>query len=145
MVLPIGEQGGFGVQLKIKVNSVLTALVHLEEVDWPELEKTLAELKCHDDAGGYPTQLDTGRRKVNSFKATLVWDRTEPTHDAIQAAFDSTVPVDMSIQDPMGVETIEFEAHIAKMGRTSDQEDAFKCEVEIQPTGAPVITVDESV
>lgn len=136
-------EGAFGVKLKITVSNTLTAIAHLEEVDYPEFEKTLAKIRCHDSAGGYPDYIDTGARDINSIKATLVWDVSESTHAAIVTAFDSTTPVGMSIEDPEGDEVITFDAHIQKVGRIAKSEDAFKCEVEIQPTGEPGI--NESV
>lgn len=137
-------QGGFGSSLKITVSSVLTAVAGVKEFSFPEFEKVLADVTAHDSPGGYAEHISTGKRKLNSFTATLVWDRDETTHAAIVAAFDSDSPVACSVEDPDGVEVIGFDAHISKLGRMIEQEDALTCEVEIQPTGQPTYTYDES-
>jgi len=133
-------QGGFGVDLKIDVGTVLTAITHVVDVGFPEFEKLLAESTGHDSAGGYAEWVATGKRKLNGFTCTLTWDTNEATHAAVVTAFDSDAPVSFSINDPDADETIAFEGHIRTIGRISEQEDAYKAEVAIQPTGQPVIT-----
>lgn len=131
--------GGFGVKLKITVSNALTAITHLEEIDYPELSKVLATVKCHDDAGGYPRKIDTGRREASAIKGTLVWVAKATTHAAVTAAFDSTASVAMSIEDPEGTEVITFDGQIAKMGRESKQDGVYRCKVEIEIDGEPTI------
>jgi hypothetical protein len=47
----------------------------------------------------------------------------------------------MAVVSPDGTdENIAFAAHITKIGRIADQEDGYKCDVTIMPTGAPTIT-----
>ena len=133
----MSEQGGMGAVLEIMVSASLTAVTHVEDFEFPEFEKVLAEVTAHDSPGGYAEWIASGKRKLNEFKCTLVWDASEATHAAMQAAFDSDDPVSMSVSDPDGVEHIHFEAHISKLGRQADQEEAVKCEVAIQPTGQP--------
>ena len=133
-------QGGMGVPLKIDVTAVLTAIVNLLDIDNLEFEKILAEMTGHDAAGGYDVQVDTGKRRTSPLVATIGWDDSEATHTAVIAAFNSTSPVDMSIEDPGGTEVIAFSAHIQKMGRVYKQEDGYKAKVTIKPTGAPTIT-----
>jgi hypothetical protein len=133
-------QGGMGVPLKIDVTATLTTIVNLLDVDDLEFEKFLAEMTGHDAAGGYAEHVDTGKRKINPLVATIGWDDSEATHTAVIAAFNSTSPVDMSIEDPGGTEIIAFSAHLQKMARVYKQEDGYKAKVTIQPTGAPTIT-----
>ena len=140
----MGVQGGFGVVVKIAVSSVLTAIVHVLDAEYSELEKVLAEMTGHDAEDGYEEYVATGKRKQSSFPLELGWDRDETTHQTVQAAFDSLEPVDMSIEDPLGIEVITFKAHIFKMQRVTKQDDGFRCKVEVQPTGAPTITYNES-
>jgi hypothetical protein len=133
-------QGGFGVQLQIDVGTVLTAVTKVEDCPFPEFEKILAESTGHDSAGGYAEYVATGKRRLNEFEVTLIWDTSEATHAAMVTAFDSDAPVTCSVADPDGDETIQFEAHVRTNGRVSEQEDAYKATVGIQPTGQPTIT-----
>lgn len=132
------RQGGFGAVLKIDVSG-LTAVTHVKEFEFPEFEKILADITAHDSPGGYAEWIATGKRQLNSFTCTLVWDVAETTHAAVVAAFDSDDAVNMSTEDPDGFEVITFAAHISKLGRIAEQEEGFTCEVEIQPTGIPLI------
>lgn len=132
-------QGGFGAVLKITVASSLTAVARVRDFEFPEFEKILADVTTHDSPGGYAEHIATGKRQLNEFTCTLVWDREEATHDAIVAAFDSDDAVEMSTEDPDGSEVIVFDAHISKLGRIAEQEEGFTCEVSIQPTGIPTI------
>lgn len=133
----MGVQGGFGAVLKIEVTAQLTAVTHVVDFEFPEFEKILADVTAHDSPGGYAQFIASGKRQLNEFKVKLTWDKSESTHAAIQAAFDSNDPVGMSVSDPAGTENIQFDGHISKMGRTADLEDAYYCEVSIQPTGQP--------
>lgn len=135
------DTGGFGLTVKIDISSTLTAIVSLLEGEIPEFEKFIAEMTPHNAPGGYAKYVATGKRKLNEFKITLGWDKDEATHAAVCTAFDSDDPVNMSVIAPDGEdEIIAFGAHIQKIGRIADQEDGYKCEVNIQPTGAPTIT-----
>ena len=132
--------GGFGLVVKISISSTLTAITEVIEGEIPEFEKFIAEMTPHSATGGYATHVATGKRKMNEFKLTLGWDSDDSTHAAIIAAFDSNDAVNMSVVCPAADETIAFAAHITKLGRISAQEDGYKCDVTIQPTGAPNIT-----
>lgn len=136
----MAPQGGFGVKLKISVTSTLTVIAGIKETDFPEFEKAMADVTGHDSTGGWAEHLPTGKRMANPFTCTVFWDESNNTHAAIKTAFDGEAPVNMSIEDPDGDEVIAFAAHITKMGRVSEQEDAFMCEIEIQPTGAVTIS-----
>ncbi len=133
-------QGGFGLTVKIDVTAVQTAIAHILAGDMPEFEKVLKESTGHDSTGGYAEWIATGKRKVGAFTLTLGWDKAHATHAAILAAFNSNSPVNMTVMDPAGSETIAFAAHIQKLGRISTQEDEYQCKVTIQPTGVPTIT-----
>lgn len=133
----MGVSGGFGAVLKITVTAQLTAVVHVVDFEFPEFEKVLAEITAHDSAGGYAEYVATGKKKLNEFKCKITWDKSESTHAAIQSAFDSLDPVAMEVSSPDGSENIHFDGLVSKMGRTSEQEDAYFCEVTIQPTGQP--------
>jgi predicted secreted protein len=132
--------GGFGLIVQIKISSTLTAIAQLLDGEIPEFEKFIAEMTPHNASGGYAVQVATGKRKMNEFKVTLGWDSDDSTHAAILTAFASNDPVDMAVITPGTDESIAFSAHITKVGRVSPQEDGMKCDVSIQPTGAPTIT-----
>ncbi len=136
----MAQIGGFGLTVKIDISSTLTALTYLLDGEIPEFEKFIAEATPHDSTNGYAQFVATGKRKMNEFKVTLGWDSDEATHAAVLAAFDSNDPVTMQVISPGADETIEFSAHITKIGRVAAQEDGYKAEVTIQPTGSPTIT-----
>lgn len=128
-------RGGFGLQIQIEVTAVLTAIVNVLEGDVPKFTKVLAEMTGHDSTGGYAEHVATGKRMVESFNFTVGWDADEATHAAVQAAFDSDDPVNMAVITPGTDETLTGSAHVYEIGRISEQEDGFKAEIAIQPTG----------
>ncbi len=136
----MAEQGGFGLVCKITVGTSLTVIAHIVDGEFPKFNKFLAENTGHDADTGWGTFIATGKRIMEAFKLTLGWDSAASTHAAIVTAFDSDNPVNMSIEDPGGVEVISFSAHIKSIGRIAKQENGYQCEVEIQPTGKPTIT-----
>jgi hypothetical protein len=134
------SKGGFGLQVKIDISNTMTALVDVLDGEIPEFEKFLAEMTSHSASGGYATHVATGKRKMNEFKLTLGWDSDEATHAAVLAAFAGSPTVDMAVLSPDGAdEVIAFSAHIFKLGRVSPQEDGYKCDVTVQPSGAPTM------
>mgnify|MGYP000894144957 CR=1 FL=1 len=135
-----GTIGGFGLIVKIDIASTLTAITYLLDGELPKFKKFLAEATPQNAAGGYAVRVATGKRSLESFKVTLGWDSDETTHAAVLAAFDSDSPVNMSVISPGTDETIAFSAHIEEIGRVTKDEDAYKAEIVITPTGAPTIT-----
>lgn len=135
-------EGGFGLQVKITVGTTLTAIAEvLDGSEMPKMKKFLAEATPHSATGGWAKKVPTGKRELQSFKAVLGWDSDEATHGAMQTAFDSENPVNMSVVSPDGSdETIAFSAHIEEIARMPAQEDIYKAEVMITPTGKPTIT-----
>src|SRR5574337_144278 len=116
----MAEQGGFGVVLQIN-NAGLVTVANLLDVDFPKFSKYLEEFTNHQSTGGYYEAIDSGKRRLNPFPATLGWDSADATHAAILAAFNATDPVGMTIQDPNGDEIIAFDAHIEEIERMSKQ------------------------
>lgn len=134
-------QGGFGAVLKIADNSgTLIAVTKVIDFEFPEFEKILADVTSHDSPSGYAEHIATGKRMLNEFTVTLLWDRDQDTHHKMVAAFDSDLPVNMSTEDPDGVEVIAFSAHVRTISRIAEQEEGYRAEVGIQPTGIPSIT-----
>lgn len=136
----MSAQGGYGVVLKISISSTLTAIVGVEDTDFPLFSKFIAESTAHDSTDGYYEAVATGKRRLNPFPCTLNWDVDQATHAAVKTAFESDDPVNMSIQDPDGDEVIAFAAHVESVGRIARQEEKYRAQVQIHPTGAPTIT-----
>lgn len=135
----MATQGGFGVDVKIDSGG-LTSIANLLDAEFPEQEKTLAEARYHNSTDGYLDYIATGLRQLNSFTIVLGWDDAETTHAQIITSFGANTVVSMSIEDPLGQEVIAFDAHVQKILRQGVQDDLYKCEVLIQPSGAPTIT-----
>lgn len=134
-------QGGFGLTAKIDISSTLTAFVDLlEGSEIPKMKKVIAEMTPHDATQGYAVRVATGKRSLESFKLVLGWDSDEVTHAAVQTAFDSDAPVNITIASPGDDETLAFSAHIEEIDRQVGQEDGYKAEVMVTPTGAPTIS-----
>lgn len=136
----MADQGGYGAKLKISINSVLTVVASVIDLEFPEFQKILADVTAHDSPSGYAEHIATGKRSLEEFSCTLLWDRDQDTHHNIVAAFASDASVNMSVEDPDGIEVIAFAAHIRSLGRIAEQEEGYRCEVGIQPTGVPTIT-----
>lgn len=132
-------QGGYGAVIKIEVSNVLTAVAKVIEFDAVEMEKILADFTGHDSPGGYVEKIATGKRQLNPFSVTLGWDKTQATHAAIQTAFDSDETVQLSVEDRLGQEVLTMDVHIQKIGRIFEQEEGYRAEVNIEPTGIPTI------
>ena len=135
-----GTIGGYGVLVKIDITATPTIISYLIDTEIPEFEKIMAEATPQNATSGYAVHVATGKRKLGEFKMTLGWDKDEATHAAVKTAFDSNSPVNFNIVTPGTDENIAFSAHVVKMGRVAEQEDFYKCEITVQPTGAPTIT-----
>lgn len=135
------SQGGMGLTAKIEITGVLTAIVDvLEGSELPKMKKIIADMTPHNATQGYTVRVATGKRSLESFKLVVGWDKDEVTHAALQTAFDSEEPVNMSIASPSDDEVIAFAAHIEEIARLAPTEDGFTAELTITPTGAPSIT-----
>jgi len=133
-------QGGFGVKLQITVTATLTTIVHLLDMDYPKLARTVADMTGHNATSGYAEYVSTGRYDAESFTALIGWDDAETTHTTIMTAFNAAAAVEFAIIDPGTTETLTFDAFVIGMERMSKQDDGYKCEIELQPTGPVVIT-----
>jgi predicted secreted protein len=135
-----GTIGGYGILVKIDITATPTIISYLIDAEVPEFEKIMAEATPQNATSGYAVWVATGKRKLGEFKITLGWDKDEATHAAIRTAFGSDSPVNFNIVTPGTDENIAFSGHVMKLGRIAEQEDYYKCEVTVQPTGAPTIT-----
>ena len=134
--MPTTAQGGFGVTLLLNG----TAVVQVEDIDELVFSKIIAEATGHDSDGGYYESVATGKRRIEAFSCTMLWDKTAATHAAVISAFDADVVQTFTWSDPDGDETVEFKAHVESIGRVSAQEDAYKANVLIHPSGTATIT-----
>jgi len=128
-------QGGYGLTLTLNG----TSIVQVEDVDELMFSKFIAEATGHDSDGGYYEAVATGKRRIQPFGVSLFWDQNEATHAAVISAFDSDTASEFSWADPDGDETITFKAHVEQIGRVSAQEDAYRANVQIHPTGTATI------
>jgi len=136
----MAKKGGFGAKLKITISSTLTVVAQVEEVDFPEQEKDTVEVTTHDSTSGYSEYIATGLFKLGKMTCTLLWDDSNTTHAGVLTAFDSTSPLNMSVENTDASEVIAFSGYVVKIGRESKMKDAYKAKIEIQPTGAPTIS-----
>lgn len=130
-------QGGYGATVKIGSSVV----GHATDIEFPEFERTMADITAHDTSSGYASWIPTGIRKMNAFKMTVVWSIDETAHSAIQANFVGSTASLITVADPNAYETISFSGFVSKIGRVVKMEDGYKADITIQPTGVPTITV----
>ena len=128
-----GTIGGYGITVTIGG----TALTYLIDGEIPEYEKIIAEATPQNATSGYAVFVATGKRKLNEFKLTLGWDITEVTHAAVMTNLNNTSLQTFVLTTPGSDETLTFSGFVTKVGRVAEQEDYYKCEVTIQPSGAP--------
>lgn len=127
-------QGGYGATLRLGEDLV----AKIQDYEFPEFEKLVADVTTHDSPDGYAEYIATGKRQLNEFTVTLLWDAA--IHEDIQAAFDSDEAVNFIASDPDGNEAISFSGHVTKIGRVAEQDDGLKAEITIQPSGPPTFS-----
>ena len=135
----MAQLGGFGVLLKVNTGS-LTTIVSVMDVAFPKQSRVIAEVTGHDAPTGHYQALPSGKRRLEPFDATMVWDDTAATHAALLANFNASTVLGFSIQDPGGQEIIAFNAWVEAIGRISKQTEGYQAVVTIHPTGGPTIT-----
>ena len=129
-------QGGYG--LAMTINGA--ALVQVETADMPSFMKFIAEATGHDSPSGYYEAVATGKRRIEPLNVTLFWDKNAASHSAVLAAFNADTAVLFTSADPDADETIAFRAHVERIGRMTQQEEAYRAEVALHPTGTATIT-----
>lgn len=129
-------QGGYGLDLQLNG----TTVVGVEDVDELSFMKFIAETTGHDSADGYYEATATGKRRIEPLSMAMFWDVNDATHAAVLAAFDSDDASTFTWADPDGDESVEFDAHVERLGRVSAQEDAYRANVDLHPTGTATIT-----
>ena len=134
----MGAQGGFGLVFKVHNGTSLATVARVLDAEFPKIKKYLAESTGHDSTGGYYEAVDTGKKRIESFKVTLAWNATD--HIDIMTAFSASTPTQASIEDPDGDETLGFSMFVEEIQRMSKQEEVYKAEVTIQPTGTLTIS-----
>lgn len=128
-------QGGFG--LTFELNSIV--MVGIIDIDAIKYSRTFRDITGHDSEDGYEDAEPTGRRRLEPLVCTLAWDRSEATHAAVVAAFNSNSASWLKWRDPLGRESIAFSAHISAISRISAQEEVYQAIVEIRPIRTPFL------
>jgi hypothetical protein len=112
----MATQGGLGTTLTYNSQSITKIM----EVDWPEIEKVLAEVTAHDSTGGWEEFIATGKFTASDFTITVLWDKALAGHGALLTASGS--------------------AFVSSIAEESDMEDGHKATITISPTGNVTIT-----
>lgn len=136
----MADSTAFGTILKIDISATLTLVTKVEEVAFPPVEKVLDEVTNHGSTGGWEEFLDVGLRRSGELDVTLIWDSAAATHAKFQTVMDGTAAVNMSVQDPGGVEIMAFSAHVKKIERLTPKDKALRAKIKIKPTGVLTIT-----
>ena len=132
----MAAQGGFGLGLTLNG----TTVVGVDSVDEILFRKYIAESTWHDAAGGFYTAVETGKKRIDPYGVSMFWDVNAATHADVLAKFEGTAEVQMTFSDPDGDETIEHMAILEQLGRIAAQEDAYRANVLVHPTGTATIT-----
>lgn len=132
--------GGFGVNWKVDVSSVLTTVPNVRDIAFPEEDNEITDITAHDSTNGYTERIPTGRVNTNEFTVTLTWDDAETTHQEIRTHHASKALLPMSITSPDGQETLSFSAYVRKLARSSAQNGSYDMVVTLAPTGAVTTT-----
>lgn len=132
----MAAQGGYGLTMTLDA----AAVVGIREADFPAIMKYIAESTAHDSSQGYYEATATGKRRVEPFQMTLIWDNSEASHAAVVTALGADSANAIVMGDPDGDESIAFSAHIERIGRQSRQEETYIATVDVHPTGPATIT-----
>lgn len=128
-------QGGFGVTVTLGGTALFNLL---EDVEFPEQERLVAQATPHNATGGYAQWVSTGKRQLNEFTIKLGWNKT--SHAPLTTAIGTATASTFTIATPNADETMSFSGFVTKIARVSEEEGSYSAEVTIQPTGAPTIT-----
>ena len=132
----MAAQGGYGITFQLNG----TTIVGVDDIDELSFIKFMAEVTAHDSPGGYYEAVDTGKRRIEPLNMAVFWDQGEATHAAVISAFDAQVSSQFDWSDPDGVETIQFNGFFEKIGRVSPQDEGYRANVLVHPTGTATIT-----
>ncbi len=132
----MAAQGGFGLGLTHKGTTVIS----IDSVDELQFTKFMAEVTSHDSPGGYYEAVATGKRRIQPLAVGAFWDSAAATHTAVLAAFDADTEDEWVWSDPDGDESIAVKMHVEQIGRISEQEDAYRANILLHPTGTATIT-----
>lgn len=132
----MSAQGGFGVQLKIGANTVVSVI----DVTWPTLRNVMVDVTAHDSTNGWREHIKTGLRETTEFTATIAWDDSESTHQSLITNFDASGSQTYSLINPDATETIAFSAHVTAMSRVSAKDGYYQMDVSFMITGEPTLS-----
>jgi predicted secreted protein len=132
----MATQGGLGTTLTYNSQSITKIM----EVDWPEIEKVLAEVTAHDSTGGWEEFIATGKFTASDFTITVLWDKALAGHGALLTAHNNGTAHAFSLVGPGTALTVSGSAFVSSIAEESDMEDGHKATITISPTGNVTIT-----
>ena len=132
----MARKGGWGGALTYNSQSI----TKITEVEYPEVEKTLAETTAHDSTGGWPEFLASGRFSAGEFACDLVWDKALTGHAALLTAYNAGTAATFSLVSPGSGVTYGGSARVKNIDEMAAQDGAYAAKVTFEPTGAITIT-----
>lgn len=136
----MATQGGYGGIVKIDVTATPTAIAHAIEIGTFKRTRVIADVTAHDSTSAWQERIVTGRRNVEPFDVTVLYDKAGSTHAALNTGLTSGSTVNIKWIDGAGQETYSFTALITKKALVVEQEDGFKATFTVEPAGAPTKT-----
>lgn len=134
-------QGGFGGVVQIDVTATPTTIAKAIEIGSYKRTRTIASVTAHDSTSKWQERLATGRRNVEPFDVTVLFDKASTTHAALQAGLVSGSTVNIKWKSPDGSQEIySFTALITKRTNITDQEDGYKATFTVEPAAAATKT-----
>lgn len=136
----MATQGGFGGIVQIDVTATPTTIAKAIEIGSFKRTRVITEVTAHDSSGAWTERMVTGRRNVEPFDVTVLFDKAGSTHVALQAGLVSGSTVNLKWKDGAGQETYTFTGLVTKRAIVTEQEDGYKATFTLEPSGAPTKT-----
>jgi hypothetical protein len=133
-------QGGFGCVIQVDVSATPTTIPNVVDATPPKLEPVMADITAHDSAAGMNEFIPSGRVNTSELTFTIVFDESATTHAELRTLAGSKAVATYVFKDSATTETLTFEGYVAGFQRVSAQDDAYKVEVTIRPTGEIVLS-----
>ena len=132
----MAAQGGFGLTATINA----TTIVRILDAEFPKIKNFIAEATGHDATNGYYAAIASGKKRAETMKLTVAWNATD--HAAILTAFNAATATAFVINDPgAGAdESLAFSCFVEEIQRMAKQEEVYKAEITIHPSGPVTIT-----
>jgi predicted secreted protein len=132
----MATQGGLGTTLTYNSQSITKIM----EVDWPEVEKVLADVTAHDSSSGWEEFIATGKFVAADFTVTVLWDKALAGHAALLTAYTAKTSHAFSLVAPGSAITVAGTAFVSNVEEQAEMEDGYKAVITFAPTGNVTIT-----